>query len=328
MRGWGIAAALLVLVGTQETRSAATIEKLSRPEGDAQLAASPSRPGQVAVKRGKRKSALVGHNVTPTTETLGQGVVTAGNYAVAVGLTDSVFIATSPWIWGSYNTANIHLKWGHALDRRSRVGVFASYFQSYDSYPLTSGPAAGQMARTVNDRFGRPTTVTTRYYDSLRRYQWESSSLHALYSYEPAQFASLYFNLHYAYFWNDDYAYSIRMDPGKDEIRDQIDATMLAALRLGPLSGFRLLLEGGALGLNYLYPYLQVGSSLAYASDSWLFQVGASATMQFREAMYASGWSPGRHDTRLHYSLSAGQYYTGRYLQTAVHPEIQIQYFF
>ena len=52
-------------------------------------------------------SILIGHNVTPTTDMLKSGVTTVGTYAMAYGFSDSFFIATSPWIWGSYNTANV-----------------------------------------------------------------------------------------------------------------------------------------------------------------------------------------------------------------------------
>jgi hypothetical protein len=322
-----IIAVALSCMGTLETRAATGDERKPLGVGGEGFLSEPV-PRQIKSRdRAGNKSLIVGHNVTPTTETLKRGVVTAGNYAVAVGLTDSLFIATSPWIWSSYNTANVHLKWGKAIDRGTRVGLFGSYFQSYNSAPLTSEWNANRTSTTVGNRFGRTTEVTTKYYDSLNRYQWESSSIHALISHDVHPSATVYMNLHYGYFWNDDYAYSIRMDPGNDAIRDQIDVTSLTVIDVGS-DGAKLLLETGVLGLNYVDPYLQIGASLAFTSDSWLVQFGASATMQFQEAGYASGWSPGRHDTRLHYSQTAGKYYTGRYLQTAVHPEVQLQYFF
>ncbi|MEN0060285.1 MAG: hypothetical protein AAGB31_15710 [Bdellovibrio sp.] len=287
-----------------------------------------------SAKSSKNSAIFIGHNVTPTTDTLAAGEWTVGTYAVGVGLTDSLFIATSPWIGLSYNTANVHLKWADDFSADSRWGVFLSYFESYDSEPFLRGVTGSNFdSRPDRNNGGRPPGsgglggLATTTYVALSRYQWKSGSVHALYSKHWDSGDVLYFNLHYAYFWDDEFPYSIRMDPGSDDIRDQVDLTALAKIRLGA-SDFYWNFEAGGLGLNYIYPYLQVGSSLAYASSSWLVQVGASYTVRFSEAGQASGWRPGRYDTRQHYSETEEEYYYYRYLQTALHPEIQLQYFF
>jgi hypothetical protein len=117
------------------------------------------------------------------------------------------------------------------------------------------------------------------------------------------------------------------MDPGSDSIRGQLDFTQLTEIKLAN-PHYRLGLEAGVLGVNYLYPYLHLGTSLTYLTPRWLVQVGASYTIQVRELFQESGWHPGRFDSRLHTSQSDGQIYYFRYLQTALHPEIQLQYYF
>lgn len=281
----------------------------------------------------KQRAILIGHNVTPTTETVGAGVFTVGNYAVGVGLSDHLFIASSPWIWVSYNTANFHFKWNADINANSKFAVMGSYFHSYSSSPLVPeiggskvGTRPGGPPPTVGG-IGTHAAAGQVIYGGLNRYQWESASIHLLYSYTFLPWWTSYFNLHYGYFWNDDFAYSIRMDPGNDTIRGQVDATTLSALKLGE-TGFLINLEAGLLGANYNYPYLQLGTSLAFMSRLWLIQAGASATMQADEAGLTTGWLPGRYDSRLHVSSSKNKLYYYRYLQTAVHPEIQLQFFF
>jgi len=283
---------------------------------------------------------LIGHNMTPTTDPLRRGDWMFGTYALAYGITDDLFIATSPWIWVSYNTANVHLKWIPYNRGRTRFGFFLSYFESFDSTPLDS-PIGGSSSVCNSNCGGAPSPSNPGHHHfqpldtivignepvaiGLNRYQWKSSSLHALYSYD-FDIAMTYLSLKLSYFWNDDLPYSIRMDPGDDAIRGQVDFTQLTEFSLGD-SHWKWAYECGVLGANYLYPYFHTGTSIAYARPSWLLQLGASYTIQFQEMFQASGWYPGRFDSRLHQTQD-GQAYYFRYLQTALHPEVQLQFYF
>src|SRR3954469_24971416 len=71
---------------------------------------------------------FIGHNLTPSTDVLPSGRYTVGTYAAGVGLTENLLIATSPWIWSTYNTMNLHLKYSQVVTPQSTVGVMASYF--------------------------------------------------------------------------------------------------------------------------------------------------------------------------------------------------------
>jgi hypothetical protein len=291
----------------------------------------------------KQKAILIGHNVTPTTDIPLKKSWTVGTYALGVSVTENLFLATSPWIWVSYNTANFHLKYSRAITPSFRVALFGSYFESFNSTPFiteaggnpigdvpTGTPLPGGRGRR---RVLSPQSdihaqaVVSTYTEQTNRYQWKSASLHMLASYELGERVTVYGNIHYGYFWNDDFPYSIRMDPGHDSIRGQVDMTTLTQVKLGA-TDFHVLGELGALGVNYLQPYLQIGASLAYLSESWLVQLGASATMPFSEAFTTTGWMPGRYDGRQHESQSENRTYYYRYLQTALHPEVQLQYYF
>ena len=349
----------LFVIGNSSDASAAKAKAKPAPamqsitpadSGELQLPDEPAEPTAASMNAahaidetqsiyGDKGAILIGHNVTPSTDTLKAGVWTVGNYAVALGLTDNWFIATSPWIWVSYNTANFILKWSKPVSAKSRIAIFADYFHSYNSTPLyteATGSASickDGSAQCSTTQPGRPgqqtttTTITTVTFGGLNRYQWENFNLHFLYSQTWNDYMVTYFNVMYSYFWNDDLPYSIRMDPGTDNIRGQLNTTTLTEFRFGK-SDFYFGFELGVLGDNYLYPYMQLGTSFAYISHNWMLQLGASYTAQWRELMYQSAWSPGRYDSREHISKSENQPYYYRYLQTAMHPEIQIQYFF
>ncbi len=272
---------------------------------------------------------FIGHNMTPTTEAPSGGEWTLGTYALGAELGKGWFLATSPWIWASYNSANVHLKYANQVSSRDRVGFFFSYFESFESEPLATNFAGSSPlcppGRNCRRPPGQAAETTTVVY-GLNRYQWQSASSHLLYSHEFDSGLKFYGNTKYTHYWNDDLPYSLRMDPGADSIRNQIDVTTLISDSFGK-SPFHWAVEVGALGLNYIYPYFHGGLSLSYRSSSWLIQAGASYTAQFQELSQRSAWVPGRFDTRIHRSQS-GQNYYFRYLQTALHPEVQLQFSF
>lgn len=244
------------------------------------------------------KSIFIGHNATPTTYALPAHTITIGNYGVGYSPSDTTLIATSPWIWTSYNTANIVGKWAKPVSDRWRIGAFAAYFRSVEDRPLIKDGA-------------------------LQRYQFETAALQALASYQWHR-TIVHAGLKYSYFINDDRPYSLRMDPGDESIRDQLDLTMLVEQKIS--EKMRLNFEFGILALTALRPYGHVGISWCVLLDSWLLQLGASYTAQWASVGTDQFWTPGTGNNRWK-SNSDGQLYTG-YMVTALHPEIQIQYFF
>ena len=271
------------------------------------------------------EAVFIGHNLTPSTDVAGKYKVTLGNYAAGFGLTENLFVATSPWILYSYNTMNIHLKYSQVLSPKTTAGLFASYFDSYNSESLMgSAPYGSSPGYTPFAADGLPSASSIT--PGTNRYQWTSYSVHGLYSYRYDSGSTQYFNLKYSYFVNDEMPYSLRMDPGDDSIRDQIDVSTLVKMPVE--DEVSVALEGGLLGANYKSPFAHIGASFVFQKPQWLIQVGASYTAPLNEIGRPSSFEVGRMDKRVHYSQIAGQYYTERYLQVAVHPEIQLQFNF
>lgn len=239
----------------------------------------------------------IGHNLTPTTNMMPAGRWTVGNYAVAYAPSNSLFIATSPWIWVNYNSFNLHLKWAPPMAGPLRFGLFGSYFESLRRAFVGDAP-----------------------------YYWKSASLIFLASQRWDEELETFVSLRTSYYWNDDRPYSIRMDAGSDAIRGQIDLTTLTRLQIDE-SDFSIGFEFGTVGLNYLYPYIHLGTSVLYKSGPWLLQVGFSYSIQWRELRESKGLRPGRIDSRVRQSPDDGQFYFFPY-ETALHPEMQLQYFF
>lgn len=281
------------------------------------------------------KSFFIGHNLTPATEIPQKGTWTVGSYAVGYALTDEILVATSPWIYVSYNTNNVHMKYSHMLTPKSDIGFFASYFDSNDSTNLMNANPSSPNVPTGPGGFAVPgggpgstssTTTTTTVSSGMNRYQWHSYSLSGLYSYRWSEATTEYFNLKYSYYFNDEMPYSLRMDPGDDSIRDQWDASTLWRFSADRHVCFDV--ELGVLGMNYVKPFAHSGLSIGYQGENWMLQLGGSYTLALEELGSSSALQVGRYDQRVHYSESTKQYYTERYLQVAVHPEIQLQYSF
>lgn len=287
---------LLVLIGTCGAAFAEGNEEAPQEMSSE----TPTEQAPEVPSPSPKKAVIFGHNVTPTTQVLAANDFTVGNYVLGWGATSEWTVAVSPWIWFQYNTPNFHMKWGKKYSDYINYGLFFSYFHS--------------------DRHSNPMS-------SQNLYQWQSASLHGLYSVKTASNKTFYFNLHYAYFWNEDMPYSIRMDPGT-EISGQIDLTSLTQI---PLSwkNTSVLLEFGGLGINYLYPYVQVGASIAYQGQHWLLQFGYSYTTKFADIGSGKPYDTTRwQEPRWQENKSDDMFSNYRYYEASTHPEIHIQYFF
>lgn len=272
----------------------------------------------------KSSSYFIGHNLTPSTDEIRAGSVTVGNYALGYAVTDNLLLATSPWIWTTYNTQNLHLKYTQVLSPKSDAGFMLSYFNSYDSGNLMDTNSSNNLTPFAPAPGGLPTGGQLNA--GTNRYQWTSYSAHALYGYRYDNSNVQYVNLKYSNFVNDEMPYSLRMDPGDDSIRNQIDASTLLKIPTDDNVSFGL--EAGILGLNYINPYTHLGASIRIHESSWMLQLGASYTVMAKEFGTSKALEIGRWDNRVHYSEVAQQYYSERYLQVAVHPEVQFQIYF
>lgn len=206
------------------------------------LAISTTTISPVLAQSQESKSILIGHNLTPTTHTLAGGSVTAGNYLVAVGLTDNLFIATSPWMYVSYNMYSVGARYRYALDSLSDLGLQVSYLKSSDEPPYLY-----QMEATNTSlSWGRRLTPNYRFQLSLN-HMW---------------------------FLDETYPYSLRREPYNDQPY-QFSLTTLHETKF--IGGFGGLLEAGCLGVNYTYPQIYLAMSFHYIFENLLVQLGVSA---------------------------------------------------
>lgn len=272
--------------------------------------------------RREKLSIEIGHNATPTTWMMPKNTWTVGPYGVAYQAAEDLMIATSPWLWYSYNTANLNLKWVKRISSGLRVGVFSSYFESYESRPFIHCEDKWRCDGTLIVSNGK--VYGTGYGRYVDRYQFQALTNQALLSFDASRF-TITSALKYSYFFNDDKPYSLRPDPGTDKIRGQIDLTFLVEKPLA--NHVQLNVEFGSLGLNDLEPYLHLGSSVSVIFSRWLVQLGGSLTTRFSSIGTDEFWDPGAFEQRVHTSKE-GQLYNGRYLVMGLHPEIQVQYFF
>ncbi len=326
-------ALFVVALGLADARQAAAdIESVSQTNRSSYPATGAKYPETVLQTRPERLAFNIGHNASPTTYVTKADTWTIGNYALGYAISDSLLIATSPWIWTSYNTMNLTAKYIVPISSRARAGIFSAYFQSYQSKPFLRCESDwacrddGTFRRLqVSDENGFPVRTISNFpwHARVDRYQFQTLTTHALFGLDLTH-TTIHAGLKYSYFFNDDNPYSLRMDPGVDAIRGQIDVTALFENRLS--ERLRLNLEAGTLGLNFLQPYLHVGASIAIVFPRVLVQLGGSLSGRFADFGTSAFFTPA-FDQRVHTSRD-GQLYFSRYLTSAIHPELQVQYFF
>lgn len=186
---------------------------------------------------------LFGHNLTPTPYTLKKGDATAGNYALAYGLTDDWLIGTSPWIWLGYGMAMAETRY-----------------------------------RFVNQS-GFEVTAEGMVFDSLpgSRYDQSSTFLRLTGARHFNDYYTLHLSTGHQYFWNAAVPYSLNPWPG---LQDYIPSvSMLNEIRF--LNHYGIFAEVGVIGLNYPVPERHVGLSAFFKNEWLLFQVGMSETRSF-----------------------------------------------
>lgn len=239
----------------------------------------------------EKKTTLFGHNMSPTTYTLSKGQASIGTYAAIVGVTDELVLGFSPWMYFDYNMYTGVARYARPLNENVRIG--------------------GQLIYFKTDR---------ESLDIKEGYQMEAYSGNLTLSYLLPSQSVLHFNYNHMYFKDETVPFSLRREPFNDD-PFQSSLTMLVETKLTDRWG--VLGEIGALGLNYSYPQVILGSSMHYEFDSFLIQLGFNIT-----STPISLFSSDRDDAN---NSNNGQLTTerdqGKY-DFSVHPEIQIQYTF
>jgi len=216
------------------------------------------------------RSILLGHNLTPTTYTLPKLGFTAGNFVLGGGVTDKLTLATSPWLYTSYNMYSGIVRLRGCLERegdscKTDWAVQAMYLKTghfgKDTYQMTALNSSFVVKRDITD------------------------------------FYSLNLALNYMYFFDETAPFSLRREPYNDNAY-QVSISSLHEIRLP--AGFGFLIELGALGVNYMYPEFHYGLSVHHRSNNFLVQLGFSQT-------FTAGTLSRLFDTNQIMSLTGGE---------------------
>lgn len=193
---------------------------------------------------------LLGHNFTPTSNVLKKGQVSVGTYAVAVGLSDAITLATSPWLLVNYNMPSAILRvGGPLLDDKLAGALEISYFKTFPIF--------------------------------FNLYRQESFYLRGVLTQKLSSRYSIHTGLSAQYFIDDNVPFSLRLY--HDASLFNITLSSLHEIRLWSSGG--MFLEAGVSGLNYWVAHWLFGASVFFApADGWLVQLGASLTNPVKTA--------------------------------------------
>ncbi len=184
-----------------------------------------------------------GHNLASTSETLPKGQITAGNYALGVGVTDRFTVATSPWLIFGYNLNNLIARHSIPVGLDHEIGQQLGYFES------NPGLGNGYVMKAASYTATWKATIDPSY--------------------------TLYVSGNYMYFWNEQRPFSLRREPFNDQPY-QYSISTLHQFHIS--QKFLTQFEAGVLGLNYTYPFYHGGASLGYFGKDFSCQVGASVS--------------------------------------------------
>jgi hypothetical protein len=234
----------------------------------------------------------VGHLMTPAVSTLTKGEVTVGTMAVGVGLSNEITFAISPWLVGFYNMTNANLRYQATPKKSESWGLQLSYFKDNPDY--------GKL------------------------YKMEATSLWLNYRTQLSRAHRIHWSVNYMHFSDFRVPFSLkRWSFNETEPQGQVSFTTLQ--EIATTAHTRVSLEFGVIGLNYHYPNYHFGASTALRFDGGYLQFGLSASGYFTN-MTKSAYNQVYNEYQ---QSGASLDFTSVYKNSvAVHPEVQLQFFF
>lgn len=229
---------------------------------------------------------LLGHNLTPTSGTLHQGEITAGTYALAVGLSESFTVGTSPWLAWLYNMPALSVKYGYDTDGFiNRIALEQIFFKTF-AYGLDMYQQQSSWTRV---------TATHRFDD----------------------FYSLHGNLGVQYFWDDSVPFSMRPIPTNGTPLT-LSTSLLHQVNFTDFWG--AFFETGLLGVNYPNRYAHFGVSTFFQWQGGYLQLGISKTYPIGSELIQTDQFGVYENSRGEWRASIY-----RKDAAPIHPEIQLQ---
>ena len=189
---------------------------------------------------------FVGHSLTQTSYTLEQGHAMVGTFAMAYGVTDSLTIATSPWLLGLYNMPNVIVRTKLDLSKDLALGIQGGYMR------------------------------TEPYLQNF--YKMEASYFNGLISKRWNRNFTSHFQLNVMNFLDDERPFSIRVP--KPTVPIQVSASVLGEVSVFKKykDEFGFGFEIGRIGVNEVLPYNHAGISLFRKIDNIFIQLGVSVS--------------------------------------------------
>jgi len=191
-----------------------------------------------------------GHNLSATSKTLKHRQTSVGTYTIAHGLTDTMTLATSPWLAIAYNMPMVLLRNRFPIHHGSleAIAIDVAYF------------------KTVGNKT-----------DLL--FIQESLFLRGITTLNVSSFWDTHINLGYQYFFDYTRPYSLKPDsfllgPNSSEGPHTLSFSSLNDFAITKKVGVNI--ELGILGLNYTLPFWHLGGSAYYNTNNWYFQAGYS----------------------------------------------------
>ena len=232
---------------------------------------------------------LLGHNLTPTSNTLNAGQTMIGTYAIAYGFTDSLTVGTSPWLIVQYNMPAISVKYAFPVNEViTRLQIEQLYLKTFD--------------------FG------------WDRYKQESIWTRITASHRFDEHYTLHVNYGFQYFWDDTVAFSMRPTPVH---HTPVTMSFSTLSEISFTDQFGIFAEAGILGLNYSNKYLQVGLSGFWKWSTGYIQLGVSRSYEI-----GPEYTTLADYTEWTNMYGVDRHSIFKYTRNPFHPELQLEFLF
>jgi hypothetical protein len=250
------------------------------------------------------KSHSLGHLLSSNNTVLPDGKWSAGSMYVGYGLSNNWTIATSPFVTYSFSMLNLTTRAAYNLDKKRRIGFDLGYFKTYGN----EKSEFTERCALLNGGFENDACAYQQeQLQGYKTFKMEAWSFKFTYNKLVLPYYRFNSTISYFYYIDARRPFSLRMDPQNND-KYALNLSTLHEFRLKPNKFLNA--EIGLWGLNYEYLYYHTGLSYSYQRGNWLWNGGLTSTF--------SPSFPHEKERRFNYYKS----------RLAVHPEIQIQYFF
>lgn len=265
----------------------------------------------------KNKALFFGHNLSQTDDVLNKSEISVGIQVISYGVSDSLTIATSPWLATDYDMVSLFARYKTSPNRSFQFSYFKSCFRS---------DGCVEKAEWYPDvETGEP-AITTTWVNTSAAYSMEAMWLTMIDHYELNDHYSVDINYGVQYYANQKMPFSLKR-PAANPLPWQFHVSSLhEASLVGP---FKLYAEVGCLLPLDTEPYLHTGASLGYKKNNLESHFGFSITSKigalFDPAHRVDLQQQIRSERGLYDSDFDADVYKNDY---AIHPEFSFQYTF